>query len=54
MKNFYPRKLLLLLILICLMQNNAILLPDPSEDVYSGEEFIAPQNDTPDYNNSLT
>ena len=54
MKNFYPQKLLLMLILICFIQTNAILLPDPSEDVYSGEEFISPQNDKPDHNTHIT
>ena len=54
MKNFYPQKLLLMLIFIYFIQNNAILLSDPSEDIYSKKESISPQNDTPDYNNSLT
>ncbi len=47
MKNFYSRKLLLLLVLICFIQTNGVLLPDPPENTCSGKEFISPQNDKP-------
>lgn len=47
MKNLNLKKLLLTLALIFFLQNGTIVVPDMTENTYSGEELVSPCNDAP-------
>lgn len=47
MKNFKPRKLLLMLALVFFIQNGVIVLPNVPGDDYSEGETVSPCSDIP-------